>query len=338
LTAPGRTGAVVNAHEIITGQFTRDPEFHLPSEQLRLSLQARLGERLALLDATELARLAMGDTIFSNMIVFGAAWQQGLVPLSHEAILRAIELNGAAVEGNKRAFELGRWAALNPEAAAALGGEKLAQKPKSLAERIALRAEHLEAYQSKRLARRYRRLVESIEDKRLREAVAKGYHKLLAYKDEYEVARLLSDTAKKAAEEFEGDLELTYHLAPPLLSRKGPEGRPVKRAFGPWLARLFPLLARLKFLRGTPFDPFGYSHERRMERALIRQYEADMRRLLDGAAARNTEAAVALAELPLSIRGFGPVKAANAEKAAKRREELWAAIEAGPAPLKEAAE
>jgi indolepyruvate ferredoxin oxidoreductase len=338
LTAPGRTGAVVNSHEIITGQFTQDPEFRLPAERLRLSLEARLGARLTLLDATEIARLAMGDTIFSNMIVFGAAWQQGLVPLSHEAILRAIELNGAAVEPNKRAFELGRWAALNPEAAAALGGERVAQKPRTLAERIALRAEHLEAYQSRRLARRYLKLVESVEDERLREAVAKGYHKLLACKDEYEVARLLSRTAAKAAEAFEGDLELTYHLAPPLLARKGPEGRPKKRAFGPWLARFLPLLARLKFLRGTPFDPFGYTQERRMERALIRQYEADVARLLDGAAARNMEAAVALAELPLMIRGFGPVKAANAEKAAKRREELWAAIEAGPAPLRQAAE
>ena len=193
------------------------------------------------------------------------------------------------------------------------------------------------AYQGPRLAGRYRRLVEGIADPRLKEAVAKGYHKLLAYKDEYEVARLHLDTRKKAEAEFEGDLRLTWHLAPPLLSRPGPDGRPKKRAFGGWIERAYPLLARMKSLRGTPLDPFGYMAERRMERRLIRQYERDMAEVLKDPG-RNLEAAVALAELPLAIRGFGPVKEANAAAAAARREELLLSFRAGEAPKRQAAE
>ena len=159
----------------------------------------------------------------------------------------------------------------------------------------------------------------------MKEAVAKGYHKLLAYKDEYEVARLLLTTEEKVRGEFDGEPKLTYHLAPPILSKAGPDGRPAKREFGPWLTRLLRMLARMKWLRGTPLDPFGHSAERRMERALIRQFEADMKSLPELKGDR-MEAAVALAELPLSIRGFGPVKAANSVKAEKRREELLAVL------------
>jgi indolepyruvate ferredoxin oxidoreductase len=156
LMRTGRTGAVVNSHEIITGEFTRNTEFRLPAEQLRLSLEARLRDRLQLFDASELARRLMGDSIFSNMMVFGAAWQKGFVPLSHEAIMRAIELNGAAVEGNQRAFELGRWVAVHPKAAEKVLLPAVVEKPRTLEERIAFRERHLTAYQSARLARRYR--------------------------------------------------------------------------------------------------------------------------------------------------------------------------------------
>ena len=272
------------------------------------------------------------------MMVFGAAWQRGLVPLSHDAILQAIELNGAAVEANKRAFEIGRWAVLHPEEAAAMLKPKVVELPKSLEERIAFRAEHLTAYQGKRLARRYRKLVDAVEDERLRDAVARGYHKVLAYKDEYEVARLLLDSRDKARAEFDGDFRMTFHLAPPILSGKDAEGRPKKREFGEWSLRLFRLLARMKGLRGTPLDIFGYSAERRMERALIRQYEKDIKRMLDLVKPETMDAAVALAELPLSIRGFGPVKMANAETAAKRREELLAVLETGGKGFDKAAE
>ncbi len=337
LLKPGLAGGVVNSHEIITGEFTRNAGFRIPSERLALSLEARMRDRLMLFDASELARALLGDSIYSNMMVFGAAWQRGLVPLSHAAIVKAIELNGAAVERNKQAFESGRWAAENPGAVADLLAPKAAAAPKTLEERVAFRADHLVAYQGRRLARRYRKLVNRAEDARLKAALAEGYHKVLAYKDEYEVARLLRSTRAKAAAEFDGDLKLTYHLAPPMLTRQGPNGRPAKRAFGGWIERLYPLLSGLKILRGTPLNIFGYTAERRMERALIRQYETDMAEILKDPA-RNHDAAVELASLPLQIKGFGPVKEAAAKSAAARREDLLAAYRAGAAPQRHAAE
>ncbi|MDF1727377.1 MAG: indolepyruvate ferredoxin oxidoreductase family protein [Sulfitobacter sp.] len=338
LTRAGRTGAVVNAHQIVTGDFTRDTEFKLPYDRLELALEARLKEDVTLFDASDLARATLGDSIYSNMMVFGGAWQRGLLPLSLEAIEEAIRLNGAAVDNNLRAFELGRWAVLYPQEARRLTQPNVVEMPKTLEERIAFRKDHLIAYQGKRLAKRYGKLVDGIEDPRLREAVALGYHKLLAYKDEYEVARLLLKTREKAKAEFEGDFDLKFHLAPPLLSKEGPDGRPLKRTFGGWLERPMGLLARMKGLRGTPLDPFGRTEERRMERALIAQYEADMAEVLPKFDETTRDAVLALAELPLQIRGFGPVKQANERKAAKRREELLASIRAGGTPLARAAE
>ncbi|MCV3272407.1 indolepyruvate ferredoxin oxidoreductase family protein [Roseobacter sinensis] len=338
LTRAGRTGAVVNSHEIITGDFTRDTEFQLPSERLALALEARLQDRVDLFDASDLAKATLGDSIFSNMMIFGAAWQRGLVPLSLEAISEAITLNGAAVERNLRAFEIGRWAVLYPEEAAALVQPKVVRLPKTVDEQIAFRADHLKAYQSARLAKRYRSFLEQITDPEVRAAALKGYHKLLSYKDEYEVARLLLTSREKAAEEFHGDFKMTFHLAPPLLSKTGPDGRPQKRTFGPWLERPLRLLTRLKVLRGTPLDPFGYNTERRMERALIKQYERDMKEVLGRLDDSTRPAIVALAALPLDIRGFGPVKQQNEAKAAKRREELLSVIRAGGAETARAAE
>ncbi|MDV4145620.1 indolepyruvate ferredoxin oxidoreductase family protein [Shimia sp. FJ5] len=337
LTSTGRTGAVVNSHEIITGDFTRDTEFKLPTDRLEVALEARLKEGLSMFDASELARIVLGDSIFSNMIIFGAAWQKGLVPVSHEALKSAIELNGAAVEKNLRAFEIGRWAVLYPEEAGKMVTPNVVSLPKSLEEKIAFRADHLVKYQGKGLAKRYRKMVEGIQDERLKEAVAKGYHKLLAYKDEYEVARLHLESRAKAEEVFEGDFKMKFHLAPPILSKMGANGRPEKKTFGPGMLRGFKILAKLKGLRGTPLDPFGRTEERKMERALIKQYEADMKALLAEHGDKASDAAIALAELPLSIRGFGPVKAENAEKAAKRREEILAVLKSGEA-LPEAAE
>ena len=331
-------GGVVNSHEIITGEFTRNTEFRLPTEELELSLKARLRDKVQLFDAHDLARVTMGDSIFSNMIVFGAAWQRGLVPLGYEAIAGAIELNGAAVEKNLRAFEIGRWAAAFPDDIARHIAPDVTPMPATLEDRIAYRADHLAAYQGKRLVRRYRRMLDRIEDPTLREAVAKGYHKLLSYKDEYEVARLLLSTREKAKAEFDGDFEMRFHLAPPLLAKTGKDGRPQKRAFGPWLERPLRWMAALRRLRGTPLDPFGYTAERRMERGLIAQYEKDMQEVLPKADAAVMDALVALAQLPMDIRGFGPVKQANAEKAAKRREELLAVIRNGGTPMARAAE
>ena len=338
LTKEGQTGAVVNSHEIITGDFTRNTEFKLPTEQLQLSLTARLRDRVDLFDASELASAALGDAIFSNMLVFGAAWQRGLIPMSLEAMQGAIELNGAAVQKNLMAFDVGRWAVLYPEEAAKLAQPNVVQLPKTLDEKIAHRVAHLREYQNQSLADRYLKLLGGIDNARVKESVSKGYHKLLTYKDEYEVARLHLKSAEQAAEAFEGDLKLTFHLAPPITSKIGSDGRPQKKEFGAWMLGGFKVLAKLKGLRGTALDPFGRTSERKMERALISQFETDMGDVLSKLNADTEDAIVALAELPLSIRGFGMVKEANERKAAKRREELLAAIRNGGSGMAHAAE
>ncbi|MEP4038853.1 indolepyruvate ferredoxin oxidoreductase family protein [Pseudophaeobacter sp.] len=339
LMKTGQTGGVVNSHEIITGDFTRDTNFNLPTDRLQVALQARLRDDLSLFDASELARATMGDSIFSNMMVFGAAWQQGLIPVSHAAIAEAITLNGAAVDRNLRAFEIGRWAIVDPaEAAKIAKPANVVQLPKSLEEIIAFRSDQLVAYQGTGLAKRYGKLLDGISDKALKEAVAKGYHKLLAYKDEYEVARLLLSSHEKLAAEFEGDLKVSYNLAPPIFGGKLVNGRPQKRKFGPSMTRWLRLLAKMKPLRNTPLDVFGYTAERKMERALIKQYERDMKEWLPKASAETLEPLIALAELPLQIRGFGPVKLESETKAAKRREELLIALQQSGTPVKDAAE
>ncbi len=338
LTRAGQTGAVVNSHETVTGDFTRDTKFRIPGDRLELALQARLKEDVSLFDATELARAVMGDSIYSNMMVFGAAWQRGLLPVSHKAVLAAIELNGTAVERNKRAFDIGRWAVLHPDMVNDILQPNVAELPKTLDQVIEYRAKHLTEYQSARLAKRYRKLIDSIEDTGIREAVAKGYHKLLSYKDEYEVARLLLSSREKAEAEFDGDFKMTFHLAPPLLGGTGPDGRPRKRDFGEWMLGPLKMMSKLKFLRGTPLDIFGYSAERRMERALIKQYERDFKEISSLITPQTKDAVVALAQLPLDIRGFGPVLKENEAKAAKRREELLATIRSGGPDLRAAAE
>jgi indolepyruvate ferredoxin oxidoreductase len=338
LTSTTRTGAVVNSHQIITGDFTRDTEFMMPFDRLELALEARLKDRLSMFDASDLAKATLGDSIYSNMMIFGGAWQRGLIPLTLEAVLDAIRLNGAAVERNLRAFEIGRWAVLYPAEAKAVLTPNVVTLPKTLEEKIAFRKAHLTAYQGKGLAKRYGKMLDGITDPDLRAAVSEGYHKLLSYKDEYEVARLLLSSREKAQAEFEGDFKMSFNLAPPLMSKMGPNGRPMKREFGPWLERPMRVLARLKALRGTPLDVFGYTAERKMERALIKQYEADMRDVAPKLDADTRDAIVALAALPLQIRVFGPVKQASEAKAAKRREELLGVIRTGGAPLAKAAE
>ncbi len=333
LMTTGRTGAVVNAHEIITGEFTRNTEFRIPTARLQLSLEARLKERVTFFDASELARVTLGDSIYSNMMVFGAAWQRGLIPLSLGAIETAIKLNGAGPEANARAFALGRWAALHPDQAAA----RLAPPVAAKVDPVAFRADHLAAYQDAALADRFRAMVARAPDP-LRESVAKGYHKLLAYKDEYEVARLHLTTMDKARAEFEGDFKPVFHLAPPFLPGKDAAGRPRKRAFGAWMIPVFRTLARLKRLRGTALDPFGYSAERRAERAQIAEYEGDMDRLLPTVTPSRMALLTELAELPLTIRGYGPVKHANATRAALRRADILAALARGDTPQAMAAE
>ncbi|WP_411836600.1 indolepyruvate ferredoxin oxidoreductase family protein [Paracoccus sp. ME4] len=332
LMTAGRTGAVVNDHEIITGDFTRDRDFRVPSDRLRMSLEARLGKRVAFLDANDLALRMLGDSIYSNMLVLGACWQQGLIPLSHDAIMEAIRLNGAQVEANQRAFQIGRWAVAFPGQT-----RKPAEVVQLPPDPVAYREARLIEFQGRRLARRYRKLVDAAPAG-LRDSVARSYYKLLAYKDEYEVARLHLSTARQVADRWEGDVRLSLHLAPPMLNGKDADGRPKKREFGPWMFRAFRVLAACKGLRGTPLDPFGYSAERRRERAAIREYEADMAEIFAGLTDPMLPVAIELAELPLGVRGFGPVKDRAADQAALRRAELLEQFRTGRAPIREAAE
>jgi indolepyruvate ferredoxin oxidoreductase len=340
LMARDRTKVVCNSHEIITGEFTKNIEFSLPSDRMQVSLTGRLGEdAVAFMNATELARVHLADSIFANMLIVGAAWQNGLIPLSRESILHAIALNGAGVEGNKRAFEIGRWAALHPEDAARSIRSNVVELPKSLDDAVAFRATELVAYQNEKLATQYQKFVAQVDDRDLREAVAKSYHKLLAYKDEYEVARLhAANVEQMVADNFDNVKGLRFHLAPPILPGKTANGRPKKRKFGPWVLNLFKVLQKGKVLRGTPLDLFGYSAERRMERALITEFEKDVKEVLPLVTPATQDLVKALFELPMQIRGFGPVKQQYAATVAKRREELLAAIRSGGAVQAAAAE
>jgi len=315
--------AVVNNHEIITGDFTRDTGFRIPGADLELAIAARLNTRVALMNATKLAENALGDTVYANIILLGAAFQQGLLPLSEAALLEAIALNGAKVAQNQLAFALGRWSMVDPEIAT----QFQTQKPVELDGENA-RLANLTAYGSGR-SERYEQMSVQLADAPLAAQVLQSYHKVLAYKDEYEVARLLGETKERVAERFEGDFEIYYHLAPPLLSRMSPDGRPQKRQFGAWFELAIRGLARLKFLRETPLDIFGYTAERRMERHLIADFESLVARMQRDYVPEHHDIWLELMCLPQHILGFGPVKLANAQAMAKRRAELLAAIDQG---------
>lgn len=323
LMTTGRTAAVVNTHETVTGDFTRNRDFALPTDQLTLALQARLRDGLIKFDATELARSALGDAIYSNMVLLGAAWQSGLVPLSDVSLRDAIRLNGAAVDGNLGAFDLGRWAVFDPDMMTSVisSGQSTPAQP-TLDEKIARRADHIQAHSGRGIRREFLHRLAEMPDDEIRLAVSEGYHKLLTYKDEYEVARLHLSSLAKAREAFEGPLKLTYHLAPPMLSGTTPDGRPKKRGFGSGTVFVFRILAAVRGVRGTWLDVFGRTEERRMERALIAQYEEDIAHFIPMITHINRADILALLKLPLEIRGFGPVKAASVAEAAKTRARL----------------
>ena len=308
--------AVVNNHEIITGEFTRNSSFQIPSADLELSIIARLQTRALFMDATELAEQALGDTVFANMILLGATFQKGLLPLSLNSILEAVALNGAQVEKNKLAFNLGRWSIVDPKIA---NNFQTDISPDGDAETV--RLENLKAYGSGRLWR-YDKLKKLIYGSPLNNDILRSYHKLLTYKDEYEVARLLTLTKDMVADRFEGDYRISYHLAPPILSKVGPDDRPVKRSFGGWFNIVSLVLCRFKILRETPLDLFGYTTERRMERQLIVDFEKLVQRSLLEYNEQNHEIWHELMGLPQKILGFGPVKIANAKAMANRQTEL----------------
>ena len=277
----------------------------------------------------------MGDTIYVNPMILGYAWQKGWVPLAHASLLRAIELNGVAVEANKTAFEWGRRAAHDPAALQQLAApaQVIDFKPReTLAHLVARRAEFLTAYQNAGYAGEYAAFIERVRQAEeaatgkttLAESVARYLFKLMAYKDEYEVARLQSDPAFLARIQgmFEGDFKLNYHLAPPLLAKRNARGELQKSKFGPAMLQAFRVLARLKGLRGSALDVFGYTEERRTERALIGEYRASIDELLATLNAVNHAQAVEIARLPEQIKGYGHVKERNLAAARTRWTEL----------------
>ncbi|MDH3690772.1 MAG: indolepyruvate ferredoxin oxidoreductase family protein, partial [Gammaproteobacteria bacterium] len=284
---PERTHLVINTHETITGHFTREPDLLFPAQLLRQRIIAASGaDHVDFIDATRIATGLMGDSIATNLFMLGYAYQKGFIPVSAAGIETAIELNGVAVESNQETFRWGRRAAIDISAVIELvSPTKSTHKiSATLDELVERRMQQLTAYQDADYVARYREIVDKVRSAErqkaagmsgLAEAVARYAYKLMAYKDEYEVARLYTDGAfeSQLKNEFEGDYRLEFHLAPPLFAPRDKEtGLLTKRTYGPWMLRLMRLLARLKGLRGTPFDVFGYSAERKRERGLIDEY------------------------------------------------------------------
>ncbi|MEA5669495.1 indolepyruvate ferredoxin oxidoreductase family protein [Stenotrophomonas sp. MH1] len=392
-----RSQVVLNTYEAMPGTFTTHPDMQFPAADIIAGVKVALGGRdPILLDATQLATALLGDAIASNLFILGFAWQQGLVPLSLEALMRAIELNGAAIEMNQKAFAWGRLAAIDPQAvqqAAGLvrnipthaertpgalhelppgewegseaGAPSAPRNPgnepeirglpaagptdgeatfaalddgrlsRSLDELVARRSAFLTDYQDAAYANRYRTLVDAVRGAEqqavpgstaLTEAVSRYFFKLMAYKDEYEVARLYTsgDFIKRVQQQFEGDYQVRFHLAPPLFAKRDEQGQLQKKEYGPWMFKAFGLLAKLKGLRGGRFDVFGYTEERRGERQLIADYEKTLQELLGGLDARRLALAVDIASIPEHIRGYGHVKEAHLHEAKAREAALLA--------------
>ena len=345
----GLTRVVVNGHLAPTAAFTCDPDADFHGPELFATIKQAAGDNLTeIVDATRLATALSGDSIATNMFMVGYAVQRGLIPVSLAAIGQAIALNGVAVEANMQALGWGRVCASDPGAVQAVvdrAGLAAPEKiPETLEEILAHRTAHLGAYQNAAYAARYRDLVARVRRAEqavlpgttaLAEAVARYAAKLMAYKDEYEVARLFAEPAFRARLEaqFVGDFKLSFHLAPPLLSRPDPiTGEPAKRAFGPWMMVAYRLLARMKGLRGGPLDVFGRSAERRLERKLIADYFALIEDILARLSPANHALAVDLAAVPEHIRGYGPVKARHVEAAKKREAQLLEAFGNPPPP------
>jgi indolepyruvate ferredoxin oxidoreductase len=344
------TRAVINSYEAITADFTRSPDLKFPGADLHALLAEAVGpDAVDFIDATHIATALMGDSIAANMFMLGFAYQKGLVPLPGEAIDKAIELNGVAIEANRQSFLWGRRAAVDRAAVEkiAMPAETIPQDrrfSRTLDEIVARRVEDLTAYQDAAYARRYESLVrnvQALEAQRtpgraeLAEAVARYYYKLLAYKDEYEVARLYSDGRfrRQLREAFDGDYRLEFSLAPPLFAPRDAEtGHLKKVSYGPWMLRAFDLLAQFKGLRGSWLDPFGHTGERKAERALIGAYEATIAELLAGLNADNHALAVEIASIPEHIRGYGHIKDGSLEGAKHREAELLKAFRAPAAP------
>ena len=345
----GRTYVALNTHGTPTAAFVKNADWQFPGGHCEAAVKASVGEALVgAFDAEQVAVQLVGDSIYTNPLLLGYAWQQGRVPLSHAALMRAIELNGVQVENNKAAFAWGRHAAHDLASVQALFRAaqviEFVRKP-SLDEMLAKRVDFLTGYQDAAYAASYKAYVDKVRaaesslplplgegrgegrpSLRLTEAVARYLFKLMAYKDEYEVARLHTDPAftTRIAAMFEGDYKLVHHLAPPAIARKNDKGELIKRPFGPWMRSAFAVLAKLKGLRGTTFDPFGRSEERRTERALIGEYRAAIDEVLAALTAERLALAVEIARLPEDIRGYGHVKARHLSAARAKWQGLMA--------------
>ncbi len=345
----GVTRAVVNSHLQPTPAFIFNPDVDFEVAAMLQAIKAAAGEGGAdIVDGTGLASALMGDSIAANLFMLGYAFQKGLVPLSLAALERAIELNGVAVESNKQSFIWGRRTAANRAQVEGLVrnalGDDAAAEPQGLDALVQHRAEFLTKYQSAAYARRYRNAVTAIKEAELTrtrgysglaETVARNLFTLMAYKDEYEVARLYTDDTfrKKLQQQFDGAYTLEYHLAPPLLASRDPtSGEPRKHAFGPWIINVFRILAPLRRLRGTVFDVFGHTKERRMERQLIANYQATLCELAASLNPENHALAVEIASVPAKIRGFGHIKQHNVESAKACEAELLALWRSKEAP------
>jgi indolepyruvate ferredoxin oxidoreductase len=356
LCESSRSHGVINTHLIPIADFIMNRDFNFQSRKVTGVLETALRKDSSFFDFTTPAEVLLGDSIATNMMMMGFAYQKGLLPLSAAAIEQAIAVNGVAVKMNTQAFQLGRLAAADPARLAAMmkGHEEATAAntldAMSLDEIISHRSAMLKAYQNGRLARRYRDLVNKVRDAavdrgfgdELPRAVAINYAKLLAYKDEYEVARLFTDGRfeKQLRDQFDGDYKISFNLAPPLLAGGTDAlGRPSKRAFGAWMMPLFRVLASLRWLRGTPLDVFGRSPDRRLERELIVAYEKDVAAVLGVLSRITLDTAIELLSLPDRVRGFGPVKEKSAREAVVSREQLAAdLVNPPPAPRQIAAE
>ncbi|QWP77804.1 indolepyruvate ferredoxin oxidoreductase family protein [Lysobacter sp. K5869] len=390
----GRSQVVLNSYEAMPGTFTTRPDMQFPATDIVAAIKLALGDQDPhLVDATQLATALLGDAIAANLFILGYAWQRALVPIAFDALMRAIELNGAAIEMNKTAFAWGRLAAIDPRAVAEAAGvtrkvptaaeatprdlphlkpgewegtewgatsapratrneDELRHVPakadgdnvaflplddlrlsRSLDELIARRVAFLTDYQDAAYAKRYSDFVAKVreaEQKKapgstdLAEAVARYFFKLMAYKDEYEVARLYTsgEFQRRLEQQFDGDYKLKFHLAPPLLAKKDAQGRLIKQEFGPWVFTAFKWMAKLRKLRGGAFDIFGRTEERKMERRLIGEYEQTVGGLLDALDGGNVDLAAEIASIPEHIRGYGHVKEDHLHKAKEREAEL----------------
>jgi indolepyruvate ferredoxin oxidoreductase len=349
-TKPGRTVAVINLHQQPPGQFTRDPDWQFHEAEVRALIDEAVGGRAHFLDATRLAAALLGDAIATNLFMLGFAFQKGLIPLQRDSILRAIELNAVAVQANKLAFDWGRRAAADlqqVEKVATPARPVIVQMPQNLETLVRRRVAFLTEYQNVAYARRYEDFVEKVRRAEARlgkgdalaRAVARYLFKLMAYKDEYEVARLHAsgEFRKQLESAFEGPFKLKYNLAPPLLAKRDAEGRLVKSQYGSWMGYAFRLLAKFKGLRGSALDPFGRTQERKTERRLIREYELLIDELLAGLSADNHRLAVELASLPEHIRGFGHVKERHLAQYAAQRDALLGRFRSAAAGVEHAA-